>query len=159
MKSKKKGKNKVTLLLILLVIIGIFAVLASSKLIRIQVNSETIDGDVVTSNFIDTTQDSKVVNLSEIKNSKQKNVILFTASWCGSCSRLVDDLKADSIIYPNITMYVFDLETYRDTANELNVPITPTLVLLENGKTKNYPEIGINNLPTILSDFNRLGIR
>jgi len=159
MKPKKKIKSKIKILAIILFVVAFGLVLASAKVIRINVNSDTLPTtDQLPSNFKDISA-SAGVSLNDIRDSSSKNVILFSSSWCGSCNKLIQDMSQLAKDYPSINMYIMDLESQRDTANALNVPVTPTLVLLEAGETKNYTEVTIDNLSSIISDFNRIGIR
>lgn len=158
MKIKRKVKRKFTFGILVLLIVVIGLVIGSTKLIRVSVNSEAMGTEVLPTNLKDTTSTEKI-SLLEIKNDPSKNVILFTSSWCGSCEKLTQDLNLLAIEYPEMNIYIMDLEEDRETANQLEVPVTPTLVLLENGETKNYSEISIDNLSEVVSDFNRLGIR
>lgn len=158
MKIKRKVKRKFTFGILILIIVAVGLIVSSSKLIRVSVNSEAIDSEVVPANLKDTTVTEKI-SLSDIKNNQAKNAILFTSSWCGSCGKLTQDLNTLAMQYPEMNIYIMDLETDREVANELEVPVTPTLVLLENGETKNHPEVTIDNLSHVVEDFNRIGIR
>lgn len=158
MKVKRKVKRKITFGIFVALIVVAGLVVSSSKLIRVSVNSESNENSVVPSNLIDTTA-TEQITLDLIRNDQGKNAILFTSSWCGACNKLTQDLNELAIQYPEMNIYIMDLEAERETANALDVPVTPTLVLLEKGKTKNHTEVTIDTLPQIVKDFNRIGIR
>ena len=79
-----------------------------------------------------------------------KQILYFTASWCGPCRMLgpiMESLKGQ------INYRKPDIDNEEDFAVRYKVRSVPTLVLVENGVEKNRL-VGVHQSPEILRFYN-----
>jgi len=79
-----------------------------------------------------------------------KQILYFTASWCGPCRTLgpiIESLKGQ------ISYRKLDIDNEQDLAIQYKVRSVPTLVLIENGVEKNRM-VGVHQSPEILRFYN-----
>ena len=79
-----------------------------------------------------------------------KQILYFTASWCGPCRTLgpiMESLKGQ------INYRKLDIDSEQDLAVQYKVRSVPTLVLVENGVEKNRL-VGVHQSPEILRFYN-----
>ncbi|GKU84842.1 thioredoxin family protein [Niallia sp. NCCP-28] len=71
---------------------------------------------------------------SELKNSNQKTVFLFSANWCGDC-RFIDPFMPEvESKYSEFTFVHVDRDKFIDTCIELDVFGIPSFVAYESNK-------------------------
>lgn len=61
-----------------------------------------------------------------------KQLLKFSASWCGPCKSLSMNMK--SVELGDVELKEIDIDENLDMAKEYNIRGVPTLVLLEDGK-------------------------
>jgi thioredoxin 1 len=79
-----------------------------------------------------------------------KQILYFTASWCGPCRTLgpiMESLKGQ------VNYRKLDIDSEQDLAIQYKVRSVPTLVLVENGVEKNRM-VGVHQSPEILRFYN-----
>ncbi|MFA9414095.1 MULTISPECIES: thioredoxin family protein [unclassified Streptococcus] len=77
---------------------------------------------------------SSINEISQLVNSDQKVVFLFTADWCGDCQFIypvLDELVAD---FPQLTFLQVDRDQFMDLAKEWDVFGIPSLVVTQGGQ-------------------------
>jgi thioredoxin 1 len=57
-----------------------------------------------------------------------KRILRFTASWCGPCKTLAENLERAQLKLP---IEVIDIDTHEDIANEYGIRSVPCLVMLD----------------------------
>ena len=60
-------------------------------------------------------------------------VLKFTASWCGPCKNLTENLKHVST---ELTIFPFDIDENADLCAKYNVRTVPTLILTDDSGTE-----------------------
>ena len=155
MRKKEKNNIKRTLTFIIIFAIGITA-LAGLRIIRVQIESQTDNLlQEIPTNFEEI---SNKEAFDVIKTQSGKSLILFTSNWCGACSSMKEKLLSLAKTYPEIQIYVADIETYRNYSTTYNVAITPALVLIEGTNFNTIQEIRPESLENTIEEFSLLGI-
>ena len=57
-----------------------------------------------------------------------KRILRFTASWCGPCKTLAENLERAQLKLP---IEVIDIDVHEDIANEYGIRSVPCLVMLD----------------------------
>jgi thioredoxin-like negative regulator of GroEL len=63
-----------------------------------------------------------------VKDKKMKRILRFTASWCGPCKSLAQNLEVANLQIP---IEVVDIDVQTETATDFGIRGVPTLVLME----------------------------
>jgi len=79
-----------------------------------------------------------------------KQILYFTASWCGPCRMLGPIMES---VKGQVNFSKLDVDVEQDLAVKYKVRSVPTLVLVENGVEKNRL-VGVHQAPEILSFYN-----
>ena len=79
-----------------------------------------------------------------------KQILYFTASWCGPCRTLGPIMES---LNGQINYRKLDVDNEQDLAVKYKIRSVPTLVLVENGVEKNRM-IGVHQSPEILRFYN-----
>jgi thioredoxin 1 len=79
-----------------------------------------------------------------------KQILYFTASWCGPCRMLGPIMES---VKGQINYSKLDVDVEQDLAVKYKVRSVPTLVLVENGVEKNRL-VGVHQSPEILKFYN-----
>jgi thioredoxin 1 len=79
-----------------------------------------------------------------------KQILYFTASWCGPCRILGPIMES---VKGQVNYSKLDVDVEQDLAVKYKVRSVPTLVLVENGVEKNRL-VGVHQAPEILSFYN-----
>lgn len=77
---------------------------------------------------------SSINEISQLVDSDQKVVFLFTADWCGDCQfiyPILDELVTD---FPQLTFLQVDRDQFMDLAREWDVFGIPSLVVTQGGQ-------------------------
>ena len=57
-----------------------------------------------------------------------KRILRFTASWCGPCKTLAENLERAQVKIP---IEVIDIDVHEDIANEYGIRSVPCLIMLD----------------------------
>lgn len=79
-----------------------------------------------------------------------KQILYFTASWCGPCRILGPIMES---VKGQVNYSKLDVDVEQDLAIKYKVRSVPTLVLVENGVEKNRL-VGVHQSPEILKFYN-----
>ena len=79
-----------------------------------------------------------------------KQILYFTASWCGPCRQLGPIMES---LNGQINYRKLDVDNEQDLAVKYKIRSVPTLVLVENGVEKNRI-VGVQQSPEILRFYN-----
>ncbi len=79
-----------------------------------------------------------------------KQILYFTASWCGPCRILGPIMES---VKGQVSYSKLDVDVEQDLAVKYKVRSVPTLVLVENGVEKNRL-VGVHQSPEILKFYN-----
>ena len=79
-----------------------------------------------------------------------KQILYFTASWCGPCRMLGPIMES---VKGQVNFSKLDIDAEQDLAIKYKVRSVPTLVLVENGVEKNRL-VGVHQAPEILNFYN-----
>ena len=79
-----------------------------------------------------------------------KQILYFTASWCGPCRMLGPIMES---VKGQVNYSKLDVDVEQDLAVKYKVRSVPTLVLVENGVEKNRL-VGVHQSPEILRFYN-----
>ena len=79
-----------------------------------------------------------------------KQILYFTASWCGPCRTLGPIMES---LNGQINYRKLDVDNEQDLAVKYKIRSVPTLVLIENGVEKNRL-VGVHQAPEILNFYN-----
>ena len=79
-----------------------------------------------------------------------KQILYFTASWCGPCRMLGPIMES---VKGQVNYSKLDVDVEQDLAIKYKVRSVPTLVLVENGVEKNRL-VGVHQSPEILKFYN-----
>jgi thioredoxin 1 len=79
-----------------------------------------------------------------------KQILYFTASWCGPCRILGPIMES---VKGQVNYSKLDVDVEQDLAVKYKVRSVPTLVLIENGVEKNRL-VGVHQSPEILKFYN-----
>ena len=79
-----------------------------------------------------------------------KQILYFTASWCGPCRMLGPIMES---VKGQVNYSKLDVDVEQDLAVKYKVRSVPTLVLIENGVEKNRL-VGVHQSPEILKFYN-----
>ena len=79
-----------------------------------------------------------------------KQILYFTASWCGPCRMLGPIMES---VKGQVNYSKLDVDAEQDLAVKYKVRSVPTLVLVENGVEKNRL-VGVHQSPEILKFYN-----
>jgi thioredoxin 1 len=79
-----------------------------------------------------------------------KQILYFTASWCGPCRTLGPIMES---LNGQINYRKLDVDNEQDLAVKYKIRSVPTLVLIENGVEKNRM-VGVQQSPEILRFYN-----
>jgi thioredoxin 1 len=79
-----------------------------------------------------------------------KQILYFTASWCGPCRMLGPIMES---VKGQVNYSKLDVDAEQDLAIKYKVRSVPTLVLVENGIEKNRL-VGVHQSPEILKFYN-----
>ena len=79
-----------------------------------------------------------------------KQILYFTASWCGPCRILGPIMES---VKGQVNYSKLDVDVEQDLAVKYKVRSVPTLVLVENGVEKNRL-VGVHQSPEILKFYN-----
>jgi len=79
-----------------------------------------------------------------------KQILYFTASWCGPCRILGPIMES---VKGQVNYSKLDVDAEQDLAVKYKVRSVPTLVLVENGVEKNRL-VGVHQSPEILKFYN-----
>jgi thioredoxin 1 len=79
-----------------------------------------------------------------------KQILYFTASWCGPCRMLGPIMES---VKGQVNFSKLDVDVEQDLAVKYKVRSVPTLVLVENGVEKNRL-VGVHQAPEILNFYN-----
>jgi thioredoxin 1 len=79
-----------------------------------------------------------------------KQILYFTASWCGPCRMLGPIMES---VKGQVNYSKLDVDVEQDLAVKYKVRSVPTLVLVENGVEKNRL-VGVHQSPEILKFYN-----
>ena len=79
-----------------------------------------------------------------------KQILYFTASWCGPCRMLGPIMES---VKGQVNFSKLDVDVEQDLAVKYKVRSVPTLVLVENGVEKNRL-VGVHQSPEILKFYN-----
>ena len=58
-----------------------------------------------------------------------KKILRFTASWCGPCKSLAQNLEIANLGLP---IEVIDIDVHDDVANDFGIRSVPTLVMMQD---------------------------
>jgi thioredoxin 1 len=61
-------------------------------------------------------------------------VVKFFATWCGPCKMMVPILKEVSETMPDLKIYKYDVDVFRELAVSNNVRSIPTIIIYKDGK-------------------------
>lgn len=81
----------------------------------------------------------KEIGSSELKDvlAKEDKVLVdFFATWCGPCKMLAPVLDKVAAKTPDVKFVKVDIDKNVEAAQEFNVQVIPTLVLVEKGEIK-----------------------
>lgn len=82
-------------------------------------------------------------------------VILASAAWCGPCRHIKPSYMALANEFPNVPMYMFDVDEANELASKLGVSSMPTFIFYHRGKLDKF--VGANLFPIRqLLDMNRI---
>ena len=78
--------------------------------------------------------------VNQIENASQVPstgvvVIDFFATWCGPCQRIAPSFVELAAKMPKVTFLKVDVDDAQDLAEQFNVRVLPTFVILRNGAT------------------------
>lgn len=73
-------------------------------------------------------------NFNEIKNSKERVLLDFYATWCGPCKMLAPILEEIAEENPQYTICKIDVDECPNIATEFFITSIPTLVVMEDGE-------------------------
>jgi len=79
-----------------------------------------------------------------------KQILYFTASWCGPCRMLGPIMES---VKGQVNFSKLDVDVEQDLAVKYKVRSVPTLVLVENGVEKSRL-VGVHQAPEILNFYN-----
>jgi len=79
-----------------------------------------------------------------------KQILYFTASWCGPCRMLGPIMES---VKGQVNFSKLDVDVEQDLAVKYKVRSVPTLFLVENGVEKNRL-VGVHQSPEILKFYN-----
>ena len=72
--------------------------------------------------------------MKDEENKMDKRILRFTASWCGPCKTLSENLERANLKMP---IEVIDIDVHDNIAQEYGIRSVPTLVMLdENNEVK-----------------------
>lgn len=148
MKKKKKGKISKILLPIFLLVIFVFSLLFV-KAIRIDVNSEPELSDI-NNNFVNL-DSYRLLSLDQLGDSK--NVILFSANWCGSCLNIKSTLNKLSSEYDDIRFFILNLDSNRDLAALYNIGVVPALITKFGKDIEVFNEVRPEEIESLVLEF------
>ena len=77
--------------------------------------------------------DSKLFN--SLKTSKEKSIVVFSASWCGPCKVLAKTINTIFALRPDLQgkIHKVDIDDASDLSLELGIQCLPTVYYLGNG--------------------------
>mgnify|MGYP001027606780 CR=1 FL=1 len=75
-----------------------------------------------------------VEEFTELKNSSERHIFLFSAEWCGDCRFIEPFMPEVEAKYDNYTFVHVDRDKYIDTCIELDVFGIPSFIAFEGGK-------------------------
>jgi thioredoxin 1 len=90
-------------------------------------------------NMINTTQFNE---LTQAGSGKQ--IVVFSASWCGPCKMLTPVLDTLSKEYTNVTFSKIDIEEEQELTISLGIKGVPTVMFFDNGEIK-YKHVGASS--------------
>jgi len=93
--------------------------------------------------------------LSFADNINKKTILIFTASWCGPCHVMKNDIDTNKKLVDVIKNYdviELDYDIDKDVVNGYNIKTVPTIVIMHKGKELNrmVGYSGINSLYNFL---------
>ena len=74
--------------------------------------------------------------IEKISNGKGKQVVDFSATWCGPCKMLAPILEELSEEYPDIAFYNVDVDEEQALAAHYRIVAVPSVYVFEDGKMK-----------------------
>ena len=74
--------------------------------------------------------------IEKISNGKGKQVVDFSATWCGPCRMLAPILEELSEEYPDIAFYNVDVDEDQALAAHYRIVAVPSVYVFEDGKMK-----------------------
>lgn len=83
--------------------------------------------------FISIQYKEKPVTKTDILNNEHA-VVRFTATWCPPCKVLAPIFDEVAARYPDVKVYVIDVDKYPELTNEFGIKGIPTLLKIKNGK-------------------------
>ena len=75
-----------------------------------------------------------VEEFTELKNSSERHIFLFSTEWCGDCRFIEPFMPEVEAKYDNYTFVHVDRDKYIDTCIELDVFGIPSFIAFEGGK-------------------------
>ncbi len=151
MKKKKKSKISKILLPVFLLFILLFSLLFI-KAIRIDVNSE-VELEDINDNFVNL-ESYKLLDLEQL--GEGKNVILFSANWCGSCLNIKATLNKLSSEYLDTRFFILNLDSNRDIAGNYGIGVVPALITKYGKDVEIFNEVRPEQIEEIVLNFSYL---
>lgn len=90
----------------------------------------------------------KEISVSELKQkiqNKETMLVSFSASWCGPCKMLKEELKK---VESSTPIYKIDVEEDVNFSREYSVRSVPTMKMFKEGNVVNTI-VGLQSVPTI----------
>jgi thiol-disulfide isomerase/thioredoxin len=94
--------------------------------------------------------DSKQLNA--LKSSSEKSIVVFSASWCGPCKILSQNIDQVKAKLPNAKIYKIDVDENNDLALDENIQSVPTVLYL--GNKEPITKKGVQTVGELLSHLN-----
>ncbi|MCU4117351.1 thioredoxin family protein [Mycoplasma zalophi] len=80
--------------------------------------------------------------------SAPKNIVLFTATWCGMCSMFKPVVEEFVAKHDEVVVYSVDVDENRQLARDYGITSIPSYYIFENGKMVDS-KVGFIPLPQL----------